>query len=382
VGAPASIAASLQAAGESLVLLANPGAVLPFASLAGTTVVVGFAANDTSRLISNYVGQVCPDRTAHCWPSLAQALAAAGAAVVVAPGCSSATACAPADIAAAAAAVAAPGVARVVLALGLDQSLEAEQRDRQNLTLPPAQLALLAAVLAAAPPATPLAAVLLHGGAVALPELKASRAAILDAFYPGPLGGTAIAQALTGEINPGGKLPYTVYDAAYEAVDFVDMRVAALGRTYRYRTAASPGGAPLWTFGFGLSYTNFTAALIGAPPALALTPAAPAAALTVRLANSGARDGDEVLQLYFVPAAGTLAPPVPPYLPTRQLAGFQRVRLAAGAQTDVSLRVDAREMLLTTPAGVRKPIDGQYSIVIARGTGEEEIVLPATLAGF
>ena len=46
------------------------------------------------------------------------------------------------------------------------------------------------------------------------------------------------------------------------------------------------------------------------------------------------------------------------------------------------LRVDAREMLLTTPAGVRKPIDGQYSIVIARGTGEEEIVLPATLAGF
>lgn len=383
VGSDASRASAALAAAESLVLLSNPApAALPFASTAGTTVIIGFAANSTSALVSNYVSQFCASGGASCYPSLAESVAALGATVVVAEGCSSAVNCPAASIAAAAAAVSAAGVSRVIITLGLDQSLEREQLDRQNLTLPPAQSALFAAVLAAAPAAVPLAVVLVHGGAVAVPELKASRAAILDAFYPGPSGGAAIADALFGVTSPGGKLPYTVYDAAYEGVDFLNFSIAALGRTYRYRTAAAPGGAPLWPFGFGLSYTSFALAFAAPPGAPALTPAAPTFALALTLSNTGARAGDEVVQLYFTPTAGTLTPgETPPFLPVRQLLAFTRVTLAAGAQAPLAFTVDAADVLLVTPAGVRKPISGSYTLTVSRGNGEE-LTLPFTLAGF
>ncbi len=384
VGAPATIAAAALAARESLVLLADGAGTLPFALAGGSFTVIGPAGDSVGKLISNYASSdLCPGGGLGCYESIAGALTVLGASVATSRGCASATTCAPADVAAAVAAASVRGT-RVVLVIGLDQGIEHEQGDREDIGLPPAQDAMVDAVSAAAAAAgNALALVLVHGGALALPKAKAAGVAILDAFYPGPFGGPAIADALIGRYNPGGKLPYTVYDEPFAAaVSMMDMRVAAAGRTYRYHADSSPGGAPLWRFGFGLSYTTVAAAwAAGAPPPpLALTPAAPTAVVTVRVSNAGSLDGDTVVQAYFVPLA--VAAPQPPFLPIRALFAFERVRVGAGGSADVSLTVDAALMPLTLSDGTRGPISGAYVIVVSLGDGGAELGVNCSLVGF
>jgi hypothetical protein len=229
------------AAYESMTLLQR--GKLPFAAGAGgVTLVVGFGVNNTRNLVGNYVGEFCAGGDHGCaatFPTIAGAIAALGEQVAYSPGCENSQTCSAAAIAAAVALV--PGAARVVLQLGLDQTIEAEQRDRASVALPQPQQDLFAAVLAAAG-AKPVCVVLLGGGAIAIPAVKASGVGILDAFYPGTMGGRAIADTIFGRFNPGGKLPHDVMDASYDAVDFTDMRVAALQRTYRYYAGPSSAG--------------------------------------------------------------------------------------------------------------------------------------------
>jgi beta-glucosidase len=350
------------------------------------TAVLGFCGNSTSALVSNYVGQYCPGGGSACFPSLLASISALGEAAAFSPGCSSPTACSPADIAAAAALAGHPATTRIVLCLGIGQGQEAEQKDRVNVTLPEQQQALFAAVSAAAASAArPLAVVLVHGGALSVAEVAASPGVgILDAFYPGPEGGAALADALFGAYNPGGKLPYTVYSAGYTAaVDMADMRIAEVGRTYRYLSPTlCPGGPPIWRFGYGLSYTTFSLAYSGAPTLL-LTPAAPQLQLPVLLTNTGAVAGDEVLQVYLVPLPGTLAPPLPPYLPQRSLVGFERVRLGPGESRLLTATLAAYGCNLTLSDGTQRPVSGSYKVLLSRGQGVgEELEVPLTLQGW
>ena len=371
------------AADEAMTLLQR--GPLPLARGAGgVTAVIGFGVNKTRALVGNYVSQYCAggDEACHAaFPPIAGAIAALGEAVTVSAGCASSQVCAAADIAAAAAAAAAAD--RVVLQLGLDQTIEAEQRDRASVALPQPQQALFAAVLAAAG-AKPLAVVLLGGGAVAVPTVKAAAAVgILDAYYPGTCGGLAVAAALFGVTNPGGKLPHDIYDASYDAVDFTDMRVAALQRTYRYYAgpAASAGGAPLWPFGFGLSYTTFAVSWQVPPPAsIAVTAASGSVTLQLKLANTGARDGAEVIQVYIVPNATTLAP-APPFVPTRYIVAFSRTNVAAGAFASVDITVDLVDALTITADvfGARTLVSGAYTLAISRGVAGDELTIPVTV---
>lgn len=387
LASPGAAEANAIAAREGLVLLArgtvSGGApALPFArGGGGETAVIGFAANNTGKFLGNYVSQICSKGGDTCFPSLLESIGALGEAVTFARGCSDARTCADVDVAAAAAA--ARGAARVVLTLGLDQTLEAEQRDRANVTLPPAQQALFAAVAAAAA-GKPFVVVLIHGGAVAVPEVKASSAGIVDAFYPGTQGGPAIAEVLFGIYNPAGKLPVDVYDASYQGVDFLDMSVASLGRTYRYfRGPNTPGGAPLWPFGFGLSYTTFSLRWTSGQPApLVITPSSPLVTLSVTVTNTGARVGDEVVQLYLVPRASSLSP-APPFVPTRVLVAFARVGgLAPLEARDVPLTIDPREafMLTSDAAGTRGLVAGEYTLAVSRGVAGDELLALATVA--
>jgi len=383
VAAPAAVQANRIAADEAMTLLQR--GPLPLArGAAGTTAVIGFGINKTRSLVGNYVNEFCPGGDEAChgsFPPIAAAIAALGEAVVVAPGCASSQVCSAADIAAAAAAAAAAD--RIVLQLGLDQSIEAEQRDRASVALPPPQQALFAAVLAAAG-ARPLAVVLLGGGAVAVPAVKAAASVgVLDAYYPGTLGGLAIADALFGVTNPGGKLPHDIYDESYDDVDFTDMRVAALQRTYRYfaGAAASAGGAPLWPFGFGLSYTTFAVSWRLPPPAsLAVSAASGNFTLQLALDNTGSRDGDEVVQVYVVPNATTLAP-APPYVPARYIVAFARVKVAAGARAAVDIVVDLVDALTVTAdvAGARTLVSGAYALAVSRGVAGDELTIPVSV---
>ena len=175
--------------------------------------------------------------------------------------------------------------------------------------------------------------------------------AILDAWYPGEEGGTAVAETLSGKNNPAGRLPVTFYKSADQLPPFEDY--AMKGRTYRYFT-----GTPLYPFGYGLSYTKFAYSdLSVSSPAVA---AGDPVSADVTLTNSGSVEGDEVVQLY-------LKFPSVPGAPNRALRGFQRVHLAAGASQKVHFDLKNRDLSMVTEAGEPVIAEGDYSLSVGGG---------------
>jgi beta-glucosidase len=248
----------------------------------------------------------------------------------------------------------------IVAVLGLSPDLEGEALkvsvpgfvggDRTDIGLPASQRHLLAALRATG---KPVVVVLTSGSAVAVDPASAD--AILAAWYPGQAGGTAIAETLAGLNNPSGRLPVTFYRSTNDLPAFVDYGMKE--RTYRYFT-----GTPLWSFGHGLSYTRFAYA---ARPALTVT-AGQSMTVTARVTNTGARRGDEVVQLYLAPpetrAGGSTAPVL-----QRQLVAFDRVTLKPGQSRNVTLPVDARMMSLVARDGTRSVLPGDYRLFVGGG---------------
>ena len=208
----------------------------------------------------------------------------------------------------------------VVMMLGLSPRLEGEEMrvpvpgfqggDRVTLDLPAAQEDLLRKVAALN---KPVVVVLLNGSAVAVNWAREHVPAIVESWYPGQAGGTALADVLFGDYNPAGRLPVTFYNSAADLPAFTDYSMK--GRTYRYFK-----GEPLFPFGFGLSYTTFAYSNLRLPPS-AQSGAGVHVAVDVR--NTGTRAGDEVVQLYVKGPSGRPGP-------IRSLAAFRRISLAAG----------------------------------------------------
>ncbi|MEK7475004.1 MAG: glycoside hydrolase family 3 C-terminal domain-containing protein [Candidatus Coatesbacteria bacterium] len=211
----------------------------------------------------------------------------------------------------------------VVLVVGTDRYTENEGGDRETLDLPGDQAMLIRAVVEANPRTV---VVLECGGPVNL-DWAASGAppAVLQAWFPGEEGGTAIAEVLTGKVNPSGRLPLTWYESADDLPPMEDYEPAH-GRTYMH--AKAPVRFP---FGFGLSYTEFTYANLRVSPVP--LPAGSPLTAEADITNSGVRDGDEVVQAY-VSAPG-------PGRPVRALADFARVSLKPGETKTVTLTVPA-----------------------------------------
>lgn len=250
------------------------------------------------------------------------------------------------------AAVAAAQASDAVVALvGLSPDLEGESMkvdypgfrggDRITLALPEAQRRMLEAVKAAG---KPLVVVYMTGGAISDPWVEANADAIVQAWYPGEAAGTALARVLTGAVNPAGRLPYTIYRSEADLPPFDSY--AMKNRTYRYFK-----GPVLHPFGHGLSYTSFA---YGKPvlSASRIKAGEPIKA-TVTVRNTGAHDGDEVVQLYLA-KPGDTANPV--------LAGFRRIHLKAGASQSVTLELDARAQSQVDAQGVRKVRPGAYTV--------------------
>jgi beta-glucosidase len=249
----------------------------------------------------------------------------------------------------------------VVAFVGLSPQLEGEEMpikipgfvggDRTSLDLPAPQQKLLEAVAATG---KPLVVVLQSGSAVALNWANEHAAAILEAWYPGVEGGTAIARTLAGENNPAGRLPVTFYAGLDGLPEFTDYGMK--NRTYRYFT-----GKPLWGFGYGLSYTKFkygtvklsTQSLKAGDPVTA----------TVTVTNSGAAAGDEVVEAYIKsPADGA---------PRHSLAGFERIHLAPGASKEVTLKLDPRSLSVVDEQGNRSIVAGKYSLTLGGAQPDE-----------
>jgi len=257
----------------------------------------------------------------------------------------------------------------VVFVGGLNASLEGEELklqvpgfaggDRTSLDLPAPQQQLLERVSATGKPTV---LVLMSGSALAVNWADRHVPAIVQAWYPGGEGGHAVAGLIAGDYSPAGRLPVTFYKSADQLPPFPDYRME--GRTYRYFR-----GEVLYPFGHGLSYTRFDYRA----PALAAASVAAGqpATVTVEVANSGARDGDEVVQLY-------LAKPGDPANPT--LAGFSRVHLAAGASTKVSLALDARALSSVDAAGKRRVVPGVYTLYLGGGQPRHAKTVSARLS--
>ena len=215
----------------------------------------------------------------------------------------------------------------VVFVGGLSPSIEGEEMgvkldgfrggDRTKIELPAVQTNMMKALKANG---APLVFVICGGGSVAIPWEAENCDAIINAFYPGEAGGTAVAEVLSGAYNPAGRLPMTYYSSTDELPDYEDYDM--IGRTYRYYD-----GTPLFPFGHGLSYTDFEYG--DAKVSKLKFKKGEDIVLTVPVANTGGRDGEEVVQVYIRNLAD-------PYGPIKSLRAFRRVPVRKGETVDVA----------------------------------------------
>ena len=253
----------------------------------------------------------------------------------------------------------------VIMALGLSPRIEGEEMkvsaeglaggDRTLIDLPAPQQRLLEQVHAVGKPTV---LVLLSGSALAVNWADQELPAIIEAWYPGEEGGTAVAEALAGDFSPAGRSPVTFYKSVDQLPAFEDYSMA--NRTYRYFT-----GEPLYPFGYGLSYASFAYRHLHLDQS---TVAADGTLnLSVDVANKGKVAGDEVVQLYLshVGIAGA---------PRHALAGFQRVHLDPGKHTKVSFTLAGRQLSIVDDAGRHRVVPGKVKVWVGGGQ-------PVTRAG-
>ena len=176
----------------------------------------------------------------------------------------------------------------------------------------------------------PVVVLLINGQPLSIPDVVSKANAVLEGWYAGQEGGTALADILFGDANPGGKLPVTIARSVGQLPMFYNEKPSA------HRGYAFDSKEPLFPFGFGLSYTTFE---IGTPRlSAAQIGVGGSVDVTVDVRNTGSRAGDEVVQLYVQDKVSSVTRPL------RELKGFRRVTLAPGASTTVTFKL-GREAL-------------------------------------
>ena len=258
----------------------------------------------------------------------------------------------------------------VVAFVGLSAWLEGEEMDvkvpgfaggdRTDIRLPAAQREMLSALEATG---KPVVIVLQTGSAVPLGEEGSKARAIINAWYGGEQGGTAIADVLTGKYNPAGRLPVTIYSGREKLPDFTDYSMS--GRTYRYFA-----GKPEYPFGHGLSYTRFRYSDVRIEAAQ-LTAGKPQR-VAVKVRNDGAVAGDEVVQLYVSPERRDA--------PLISLKGFERVHFRPGEERTIEFQLDPRDLAFADASGVMRITPGEYRVWV--GGGQPETVAPGAAGSF
>jgi beta-glucosidase len=263
----------------------------------------------------------------------------------------------------------------IVAVVGITRNLEGEQMpvsipgfdggDRTSIDLPKDEEDLIEAMK---PLGKPLVVVLMNGSALGVNWASQNANAILESWYPGEEGGTAIAETLAGAYNPGGRLPVTFYKSVADLPPFDDYSMA--NRTYRYFT-----GQPLYPFGYGLSYTKF--AYSGAKLSASTLKAGANLTVDVDVKNTGSLAGEEVVQAYIVF-------PKLPGAPLKALRAFQRVSVPAGKTQHVKLTLNPRDLSMVNAEGARLVAAGDYKLFVGGGqpgTNAAGMELPLKITG-
>ena len=345
VEGPEHLSLARRMAQESLVLLQNKGGILPFDGTESIA-LVGPNADDREMLWGNY--NAIPEFTV----TLADALRARIPDLIVLSGCGHV---APGE-GAEALLMQLEGIETVVFAGGISPRLEGEELplelpgfkggDRTSIELPAVQRELLKALHDAG---KKVVLVNFSGSAMGLEPETESCDAILQAWYPGEEGGTAIADILWGDAVPSGKLPVTFYKSVEQLPDFEDYSMK--GRTYRYFE-----GEPLFPFGFGLGYTTLE---YGKPHIRGHR-------LSVRITNTGSREAQEVVQLYARNLADGEGP-------LKSLRGFKRVTVPAGETVRVSFRLtDDVFLSWSEEKQDMVPVEGEWELMVGGSSASLE----------
>lgn len=345
------------AALKSCVLLKNNGLLPLDPDKCGTIAVIGPNANNRSSLIGNYHG--VPSRYITVLEGI-QDITNGMSRVFYSQGCDlfrdAVEALAKPDDRIAEAVAVAKKSDTIILVLGLDETLEGEEGDTGNsynsgdkddLLLPASQRRLLQKVLDLGKPTV---IVLMAGSSIDLSEAEEKTDAILLSWYPGALGGRAVADLLFGNESPSGKLPVTFYynEALQEMPEFTDYSMT--GRTYRYYQ-----GTPLYPFGYGLTYGKCSIRDLRADGSTAC----------VRVRNDGEVETDEVIEIYLHDEDSPYAPPNP------VLCGFKRIRLRAGEEEEFSIAIDPGAFTVVDDKGARIPGSGNWKLFAGFGAPDK-----------
>jgi beta-glucosidase len=371
-------AAARAVAREAVVLLENrppaPGAppALPLRRDLRSVAVIGPLADDAKSALGNWWGAGRPEDAVTPLAGLRRALP--NARVTYARGAPADTA----DTSGFAQAVAAARAAdAVVLVLGERQDMSAEASSRASVELPGVQLALAQAVVRAAraaDPRRPVVAVLMNGRPLATPWLADSVPALVESWFLGVEHGTALADVLLGDANPSGRMPVTVPRATGQIPLYYNHkntgRPAAAGNHYTSKYIDLPW-TPLYPFGHGRSYTTFAYANLAVPAEVRM---GDSVVVSVEVANTGARAGDEVAQLYVRDDAASVTRPV------RMLQGFRRVTLAPGARETVRFTLRPEQLALYD-LGMRHVVEPGTFTVWAGGSSAATTSARLTVTG-
>lgn len=209
--------------------------------------------------------------------------------------------------------------------------------------------------------------VLVNGRPLAIPGVAARVPAIVEAWYAGQEGGTAVGEVLFGDVNPGGKLPVSVPRSVGQLPVYYNRRPTS------FRDYLDSSREPLWPFGYGLSYTTFAIGDLIVKPASIR--AGESATVTVTVENTGTRAGDEVLQLYVRDVVSSVTRPV------KELAGFERLTLRPGEKRTVTFTVGPGTLALIDRSMKRVVEPGRFELMVGTDSARTKSLHLEVVAG-
>lgn len=355
---------ALLMARESIVLLKNDNQTLPLQKTIKKVAVVGPNANDSACLLGNYNGN--PSSLITILQGIKSKLGI-GSEVYYEKGIDYVSDTANID--------AITGRIKdadaIIFVGGISPSLEGEEMsvkvegfgggDRSNIDLPHVQTKLLKALHATG---KPVIFIMLTGSALAIPWEAQNIPAVINAWYGGQAGGTAVADVLFGDYNPAGRLPVTFYKSTDQLPSFTDYSMKA--RTYRYFT-----GETLYPFGYGLSYTTFKYSNLKAPMNIAT---GKPLTISVDVQNIGKLEGDEVTELYLKHTG------INQETPLHALEGFERIHLKGGEKRTVYFTLSPWQLSIINENGDRIEQPGKLEIYaggtqpVAEAISKEQVI--------
>ena len=349
-----------EAAGKSAVLLENKEDILPLENKYKTIAVIGPNADSKDVLLGNYSGT--PSKYTTLLRGMQEEAKKRGIEVIYAEGCDLykkeyKSLCETDLIPEAVIAARKSDIA--VLCLGLSPVLEGEegeedavQCDRDDLGLPGRQAELVRAV---AREGKPVILILCNGSPLSIPKEEPLADAILEVWYPGEEGGSAVADILFGNYNPSGRLPVTVVKGTEDLPPFdsYDMQ----GRTYRFLEKE-----PMYPFGYGLSYTRFEYRPVDLPETIL---AGKDIQFDVSVKNTGKCSGETVVQVYIRDEEASVK------VPKHQLVFFKRVMAETGEEKKVTVCIRARDLAVVRQNGTCVLEPGRFKIYIGGSQPDE-----------